>query len=226
MDQVVALKPDRVAVFSFAYVPEARPNQRKLPVADIPGGEAKFALLCAAQERLDAAGYERIGFDHFARPEDELARARRERRLWRDFQGYTTRRAAVTVAVGVTGISDLGFAYAQAGRSLVAHQNALDRGQQLITRGMWLDEDDRRRRAIIVDLLCNEQADLGADADRAYAPELEALTALAQDGLVVIEEGRRLALTDLGRTFARNVAMVFDVSLREPAVRRTFSTTV
>jgi oxygen-independent coproporphyrinogen-3 oxidase len=226
MDTVVALAPDRVAVFSFAYVPDARPNQRKLPVAHIPGGEAKLALLTAAQQRLDDAGYERIGFDHFARPGDELARARRERRLWRDFQGYTTRRAAATVAVGLTGISDLGVAYAQTGRSLVQYEAAIDGDRQFITRGLRLNDDDRRRRAIIIDLLCNEQADLGADAKDAFATELEALAGLAQDGLVQIENDRQLALTELGRTFARNVAMVFDVSLRQPAVRRTFSTTI
>jgi oxygen-independent coproporphyrinogen-3 oxidase len=224
LDQVASLAPDRLAVFSLAYVPEARPNQRRLPIHELPTGAAKLALLEQAQRRLHALGYRAIGFDHFARPHDELARALDEGTLWRDFQGFTTRRAPATVAVGVSGISDLGGAYAQNGRSLAGYARAIAEGRLYTERGLLLTDDDRQRRTIIVDLLCNGRADLGEDAGARFASELEQLAPLAADGLV-LTDGRFVRLTTLGRTFARNVAMVFDAYLGG-AERPAFSKTI
>jgi oxygen-independent coproporphyrinogen III oxidase len=225
MDQVVALAPDRVACFSFAYVPSVRPNQRRLPQAAIPTGADKIALFETAQERLGAAGFVAIGMDHFARPEDELARAQAERRLWRDFQGYTTRRASVTVAVGASGISDFNGAYAQNEHALGKYEAAIAAGRLATVKGMWLDADDVRRRDVIVQLMCNGWVDLGADGERYFARELDALEPLCADGLVATR-GRQVALTDLGRRFVRNVAMVFDAHLHRDGARPTFSAAV
>jgi oxygen-independent coproporphyrinogen III oxidase len=225
MDEVVALAPERVACFSFAYVPSARPNQRSLPMAAIPTGADKLALLDVAQTRLADAGFAAIGMDHFARPDDELARAQRERRLWRDFQGYTTRRAAVTVAVGASGISDFGGAYAQNDHALGQYEAAIAAGRTATVKGIWLDEDDRRRRDVIVQLMCNGWVDLGSDGERYFARELDALAPLQHDGLVAAR-GREVALTDLGKMFVRNVAMVFDAHLQRGGSKPTFSAAV
>jgi len=225
ISSVLALKPDRVAVFSFAFVPDVRPNQRRLPVAELPGSAAKHALQTIADIGLRAAGFVAIGIDHYARTEDELARAVESGTLWRDFQGYTTRRANVTVAFGVSAISDLGFAYAQNHRSLGQHQTAVDKGRLATCRGKWLTDDDQRRRALITQLLCNGRADLGPGGTTYFAAELEALRPLERDGLVSVD-GARLALSDVGRRFARNVATIFDVYLRRSGASHTFSRTV
>jgi len=200
------------------------PNQRRLPVHELPTGEAKLRLLEQAQRRLGSLGYRTIGFDHFALPDDELARALYDGTLWRDFQGYTTRRGPATIAVGVTGISDLGGAYAQNGKSIAEYTRAIGDGRLYTERGIVLTEDDRRRRAIIVDLLCNGRADLGEDAAATFARELDALRAAEQDGLV-LTDGRFVRLTALGRTFARNVAMAFD-AYPQRRERRAFSQTI
>jgi oxygen-independent coproporphyrinogen-3 oxidase len=227
LEQVVSLAPDRLAVYSFAYLPDLRPNQRRLPAADVPTGAAKLALFRLAHECLAAAGYEAIGMDHFARPDDELARARRERRLWRDFQGYTVKRASDTVAVGASGISSMDAAIVQAPRTIGRWSEALRADRLPVERGIALSDDDRRRRDVIVQLMCNDWVDLGADAAR-FAPELERLRAYAADGLCEISGGE-ITLTPLGRTFSRLCASVFDAYLpggakadgREPRFSRT-----
>jgi oxygen-independent coproporphyrinogen-3 oxidase len=126
--------------------------------------------------------------------------------------------------VGVTGISDLGGAYAQNGRSIHDHERAIEAGRLYTERGIVLTDEDRERRAIIVDLLCNGRAMLGDDAPSRFAPELEALRGLERDGLLVTD-GHRVDLSELGRTFARNVAMVFDTYLRDQR-QPTFSQTI
>jgi oxygen-independent coproporphyrinogen-3 oxidase len=225
MDTIVALAPDRVACFSFAHVPAVRPNQRRLPLAAIPTGAAKLALLEVAQDRLAAAGYRAIGMDHFALADDELARAQAARTLWRDFQGYTTQRARATVAVGASAISDFGGAYAQNEHALGQYEAAIAAGRHATVKGIWLSADDRRRRDIITQIMCNGWVDLGADGERTFARELEALASAERDGLVA-ERGREILLTELGRVFVRNVAMVFDAYLTPTAGRRVFSATV
>jgi oxygen-independent coproporphyrinogen-3 oxidase len=224
MEAVVGLTPDRVATFSFAHVPAARPNQRRLPTAAIPTGLDKLRLLAVAQEQLGQAGYRAIGMDHFARPDDELARAQAEGRLWRDFQGYTTRRAGTTVAVGASAISDFGGAYAQNQHLLGRYQEAIGAGHLATAKGRWLSDDDRRRREVIVQLMCNGVVELGADGARYFAPELEALAAQERDGLLATR-GQRIELTSLGRVFVRNVAMTFDAYLARDQ-RRAFSASV
>lgn len=221
LDRVLELGPDRMAVFSFAYVPEVRPNQRKLPAEHLPRGADKLALFRLAHDRFVDAGYDDIGLDHFARPEDELARARARGELWRDFQGYTTRRASDTVAFGVSGIGDVGGAYVQTEKGIGAYERALAEGQLPIERGLVLSEDDRRRRAVIIDLMCNGRVELDPTY---FAPELERLGRHVTDGLVTLD-GATVTLTPLGHVFMRNVAMVFDAYLEKQA-RPTFSRTV
>jgi oxygen-independent coproporphyrinogen-3 oxidase len=166
-----------------------------------------------------------IGMDHFARHDDELARAQRERRLWRDFQGYTTRRATVTVAVGASGISDFGNAYAQNAHALGEYEAAIAARRFATVKGLWLDRDDGRRRDVIVQLMCNGWVELGRDGEQYFARELASLAPLQRDGLVEVR-GREVALTELGQRFPRNVAMHFDAYLTSGRDKPTFSAAI
>lgn len=206
--EVVALAPERVAVFSFAYVPSLKPHQRRLPLADLPSPAAKLELSQVAAEVLTGAGYRAIGMDHFARPDDELARAQERGALGRDFQGYTTERTPETVAFGASAISALGDCYAQNEKSLGEYERAIAAGRFATERGIRLAPEDVRRRQIICDLMCNFAVDL----DRygaGFSDELAALAAEARSGLVELD-GRRVQVTPLGRHFIRNLAGIFD----------------
>src|SRR5690606_22553486 len=130
-------------------------HQRRLPAAELPRGEAKLRLFLAAREELEAAGYRAVGMDHFARPGDELAEAAAQGVLGRDFQGYTVERAPHTIGLGVSAISDLGDAYAQNVKSIAAWTRAIESGRLATERGVLLDEDDRLRRGVIRELMCN-----------------------------------------------------------------------
>ncbi|HEX8702602.1 MAG TPA: oxygen-independent coproporphyrinogen III oxidase [Myxococcaceae bacterium] len=212
LSQVLELRPDRLAVYSFAYMPDVLKHQRRMLAEAIPTGRAKLELFRAAYATFVEAGYRPIGMDHFAVPEDELARAQERRTLGRNFQGYTVKWAADVVALGSTGISDVAGAYFQNVRQLPRYAANIRQGQFATERGIFLSEDDKRRRAIITQLMCNFWVDLGSNASRDFALELERLRAFEEDGLVV-RTGTQLELTPLGRLFVRNVAMVFDAYL-------------
>jgi len=224
LETVLSMRPDRLAVYSFAFMPEVLKHQRRMPAEAIPGGRTKLELFRAAYAAFVDAGYRPIGMDHFAVPEDELARAQAERRLGRNFQGYTVQAASDVVALGSTGISDVGGAYAQNVRALPRYYERVSQGCLATERGLALTEDDQRRRAVITRLMCNFWVDLGPDATGYFAPELERLRAFEDDGLVT-RTGTQLELTPLGRLFVRNVAMVFDAYLAG-AERPRFSRTV
>lgn len=230
LDAVVDMAPDRLAVYSFAYVPDFKPHQRRLPVEEMPTGLDKVGLFQQAWARLSAAGYTAVGMDHFAAPHDKLAMAARAGTLGRNFQGYTVQRAPETVAFGLSAISDVGGAYLQNHRRMRAYREAIEAGRLPVGRGLWLTAEDERRRAIITELMCNLRVELGPGATTAYAAELAALDLLAEDDLLTIVEGDggRVALrvTPRGRVFLRCVAMPFDARLRargsdRPAFSRT-----
>lgn len=223
--EVIALRPDRVAMYSFAFVPQVRPHQRRLPIAELPRATDKLELFRAAFEAFTAAGYVQIGMDHFALPEDELARARGEGRLGRNFQGYTVKSASDVIAFGVSAISDLQGAYAQNVQALRQYYARIDEGRLATERGIALDADDRRRRDLIRELMCNFSADLGSDGASYYAQELVRLREKEEQGLVR-RCGSKLELTELGQVFARNVAMIFDARLAAHAGEARFSRTV
>lgn len=221
MEDVLRIRPDRLAVYSFAYLPDVRRNQRVLPIAGLPSGEAKLKLLEMAYNALVGAGYRAIGMDHFALPEDELAKAQASRSLHRNFQGYTARPATDSVAIGMTGISDVQGRYSQALPQLNRYFEAIDRGELPVQRGIKLSEDDLRRRRVITQLMCNLYVDLGEDAAEHFAPEIETLKTMEE---LVEFDGRHLSCTPLGGVFVRNVAMVFDAYLKTSQHR--FSRTV
>lgn len=227
MDEVLRLSPDRVAIFSYAHVPDARPNQRRIDASALPVGPAKYALFEMAREKLLGAGYLAIGMDHFAKVDDELAIAQRERRLFRNFQGYTVRPAPDTVAVGASSIADVRGAYAQNARALPPYYEAIRAGRFATVKGARLDADDLLRRDAINALMCNFVLDLrtlgekhGVDAASYFAESLEKLREMEADGLVRI--GSELVeLTEVGKHFVRPAAMAFDAWLdRLPPTRK------
>jgi oxygen-independent coproporphyrinogen-3 oxidase len=225
LDEVLAMRPDRFAIYAFAFLPQTIVHQRKLPEAAMPSGPAKLSLLEHATQALLRAGYRAIGMDHFALPEDELSVAQTRRNLWRNFQGYTVRSALDVVAFGVSAISDIAGAYAQNDATLAGYARAVEAGALATTRGVRLTEDDRRRRGLITQLMCNFWVDLGEGGEALFARELEALRPMQADGLLTVK-GRELTVTPLGKFFVRNIAMVFDAHLEETKKRVVFSKTV
>lgn len=233
VERVIALRPDRLAVYSFAYVPWLKHHQKGLPRAALPEGLEKFELLAVARERLLAAGYRAIGMDHFARPEDGLVRAQGEGRLQRNFMGYTTSQATDLIGFGSSAIGSVAGTYAQNAKKLSAYQRAIDAGRLPVERGYALDADDHLRRELIRQWMCGfriDRRDLerrhGIDFGTYFAAELRELEPLADEGFVRI--GReRIEAGELGALFPRNVAMIFDRHLRRRAGEaQRFSRTV
>jgi oxygen-independent coproporphyrinogen-3 oxidase len=209
LERILAMGPDRAAVYSFAYVPQVRHHQRLLPLAAMAQGRDKLELFKMAYQAFESAGYQSIGMDHFANADDELSVAQRAGTLRRNFQGYTVSSVADVVALGATGISDVAGSYAQNIRSLPEYQSTVRSGALATARGIQIDETDLQRREIIQQLMCNFRVDLGAQAQRSFRAELEQLEGLERDGLVHLQ-GTAVDVTPLGKIFIRNVAMVFD----------------
>jgi oxygen-independent coproporphyrinogen III oxidase len=232
LEHVVALRPERLAIYSFAYVPWMHAHQKQLPQHAMPTGDEKLELLVLARERLTQAGYVDIGMDHFALPDDELCVAQNEGRLWRNFMGYTTARAPDMVAFGMSGIGEVGGAYVQNEKKLSRYMAAIDADRLPVARGWRLSDDDRLRQHVIREWMCHfrvSRSDVAArfavDFDETFASELEDLAALGRDGLIRFGDDGFEA-TELGRMMPRNVAMVFDRYTRARAGEARFSRTV
>jgi oxygen-independent coproporphyrinogen-3 oxidase len=231
IEKVIGLNPDRVAMFSYAHVPWLKKQQGSF-ARHIPLGMEKFRIFRAGIERFTSAGYQYIGMDHFARPDDELCEAQRNRTLHRNFQGYTTKAGADLFGVGVSSISGLGLIYAQNHRELKEYYRAIEQRQLPIMRGIRLTDDDVLRRAVINRVLCHclvhkreIEEEFHLCFDEYFADDLARLKPLADDGLVVIAP-ETVSVTSLGRIFIRNVAMVFDSYLRRPKDKPVFSKTL
>lgn len=231
LDEVIALNPDRLAVFSYAHVPWLKPAQKIFDDRQqLPTTEAKLAMLTTAARALTAAGYVHIGMDHFARPDDELARAHDDGTLYRNFQGYTTRAGASLYGFGMSSISQTDGSFRQNFKDLEEYTAVVNRGELPLERGFLLSEEDKRRRALVMDVMCRRRVDfaalshrLGLDVAQAYAAEIASLADLEGDGLLQRDEGG-FAITPLGELFRRIIAMRFDAYLdRGP---RKFSRTV
>jgi oxygen-independent coproporphyrinogen III oxidase len=236
LETVIAMRPDRLAVYPFAFVPWMRPHQRRIDEETVPGTAARLELLAQVRNALIDAGYRAIGMDHFALPDDDLAVADEAGTLGRTFMGYTPTASADVVALGSSGISDLEGAYAQNHRRLASYLQAVDAGTLPIERGYRLDADDLIRRDVITTVMCRWGVDLGnvarrhgVDAGSYFAPELAALTApggLVTEGLATVD-ALEVRLTDMGRPFVRRLAQVFDAHTdRRPDDRPTFSRAV
>ncbi len=220
VEQVVELSPDRVAMFSYAHVPWLRKQQGAFAI-HLPEGMEKFHIFRAGLQTFLAAGYLYIGLDHFARPDDELAVAQRERTLHRNFQGYTTKAGADLYGMGVSAISGIADAYAQNVREITGYSARVAERGLATMRGYRLSAEDLLRRTVINRILCHTvvrkseiESEFGIRFDETFAPELARLAPFAADGLVLLTPGE-LRVTGLGRVFIRNVAMIFDPYLEQ-----------
>jgi len=233
VDQVLALRPDRVAMFSYAHVPWLKKQQGSFRNR-LPEGMEKFRIFRIGLEKFLGAGYSYIGMDHFAWPSDELAVAQQNRTLHRNFQGYTTKAGAALYGLGVSAISGIATAYAQNYRDVPNYTSAIERRGLATMRGYRMTGEDELRRAVISRLLCHTvvhkaeiENEFGIRFDEYFAPELARLGEYRADGLINGSQDE-IRVTMLGRIFIRNVAMVFDAYLKDqaPESRPLFSKTL
>lgn len=223
--KTIQLNPDRIAVFNFAYVPWLKPVQRRISEADLPSAAEKLKILQMAIEELTQHGYQYIGMDHFAKPNDELSIAQREGQLHRNFQGYTTKPESDLIGFGVTSISMLNDVYVQNHKRLKPFYQAIDANTLPIERGVTLKQDDIIRRTVIMELMCQFQLSpndienkyhLGFDLDfdTYFAQEKSQLRHLEADGLIRLYPDH-IEVTAAGRLLIRNIASVFDAYLKQ-----------
>ncbi len=216
VDAAIEMRVNRVAIYSFAFVPWIRGHMKNLAESDFPDRELKLELFAMARERLLAAGYEPIGMDHFALPDDELALARRENRLRRNFQGYTVIPAEDVIGLGISAIGDVCGAYVQNAKKLSDYTHAIEQGLLPAERGVRRDADDELRRDVIHALMCNFRVDVpaieaahGVRFAETFAAELKRLAEHEREGLVRVTP-ERIEATPAGELFVRNLAMCFD----------------
>jgi oxygen-independent coproporphyrinogen-3 oxidase len=226
LDLVLALKPDRFAVFNYAHVPWMRPAQKLLERHGLPSAETKLQLLKLCIDRLTAAGYVYIGMDHFSLPSDELVKAQREQTLQRNFQGYSTRAGVEICGFGISSISQGVNGFRQNLKDIVSYQAALEAGKLPIAKGYEQTDEDKMRSDIIMRLMCDLSLDFGAmsekwaiDFSSHFAAAILQLEEPAKDGLIVWTD-RGFAVTERGRLFVRNLAMCFDAYLESSATQR------
>jgi len=232
LDIVTAARPDRIAVYGYAHMPQVFKAQTQIEEADLPAPGDKLALLQLAIERLGEAGYRHIGMDHFALPDDDLAVAQDAGTLHRNFMGYTTHADCDLIGLGVSAISHIGDSFSQNPRDLPGWEIALDKGQPPVWRGLALDTDDQVRADVIQQLMCNGAIDMalierrhGIEFDVYFSAALARLEPLIADGLAE-RTGSRIAATSRGRLLLRIIAMCFDKYLESatpPAARPRYS---
>ena len=229
MEQVSLLRPDRIALYAYVHLPERFKPQRRIAVQDLPNPVDKLSMLAQALESLQSAGYVYVGMDHFALPGDALAVAKRQGRLHRNFQGYSTQPDCDLMALGVSAIGKIGATYSQNAKTLEEYYDLIDQGQIPVVRGLALGRDDMLRRCVIMSLMCQGTVELESveqswlvDFRQYFAAELEQLQPLVEQGLVEITPDA-VNVTELGWYFVRGVAMVFDKYLQADRTRARFS---
>jgi oxygen-independent coproporphyrinogen-3 oxidase len=227
--QVSELRPDRIALYGYAHLPERFKPQRRIHTAELPSGAQKLAMLSMSLDAMSEAGYVYVGMDHFALPNDALAVAKRQGRLHRNFQGYSTQPDCDLIALGVSAIGRIGATYSQNAKTLEAYYDALDQGRLPIVRGLALSRDDILRRSVIMALMCQgellfESIELGhfIEFERYFARELAVLRDFEQEGLVRISQ-TGVEVTESGWYLVRAIAMVFDKNLQTDRDRARFS---
>ncbi|RFA36546.1 oxygen-independent coproporphyrinogen III oxidase [Alkalilimnicola ehrlichii] len=231
LEQVIALRPDRLAVYNYAHLPQLFRAQRLIHAEDLPSAEQKLDLLGLTIESLTRAGYVHIGMDHFALPEDELTQAQRQGTLHRNFQGYSTHADCDLIGLGMTSIGKIGNTYSQNVRELPRYYHRLENNELPVFKGYVLSTDDRLRRDVINKLMCHGRVDFRAIEERYpivfrnyFAGELMALKPMLEDGLNW-KSAHYLRLLPAGELLMRNIAMVFDRYIAQ-SQRGTFSRTV
>ncbi len=221
LDQVLAHAPERFSIFNYAHMPARFKTQRQIVDAELPSAAQKLEILQMIGRKLTAAGYVYIGMDHFAQPDDKLAVAQREGKLYRNFQGYSTHSDCDLIGLGMTAIGRVADAYIQNLKELDEYNQAIAAGRLPVFRGVTLDADDKLRRAVITQLICHfelgfasiEQAFNINFADY-FAAELEQLQDMQQDGLLTLSP-QGIQVTSAGRLLIRNICMTFDKYLAQ-----------
>jgi len=216
LELVIGMRPDRLAVYNYAHLPRRFKGQRMINDADIPSPEVKLDILHRTIDSLCDAGYEYIGMDHFALPEDELVLARKNGTLQRNFQGYSTHRECDLVALGVSAIGSIGNVFAQSSVSTIEYEALIENGQLPIRKGIAVDDDDLLRADVIQALMCYDELSFekfGAEHNinfaEYFAAEIERLQPLANDDLIELDQAG-VVITQKGRLLLRSIAMVFD----------------
>ncbi|MBC7918141.1 MAG: oxygen-independent coproporphyrinogen III oxidase [Rhodoferax sp.] len=229
LEQVVQLRPDRIALYAYAHLPERFKPQRRINTIELPAGSAKLSMLSQSLTTFMGAGYVYVGMDHFALPGDSLAVAKRQGRLHRNFQGYSTQPDCDLIALGVSSIGRIGASYSQNAKTLDEYYDLLDQGRFPVVRGLALTRDDLLRRAVIMALMCQGQLQFESielayliEFRSYFAAEMEALKDLQAQGLVELDDSG-IQVTAQGWFFVRAVAMVFDRYLQTDRTRAKFS---
>jgi len=228
IDKTLALRPDRISLYSYAHVPWIKGNgQRGYDEKDLPQSNEKRKLYETAKTMLLDAGYLEIGMDHFALPNDSLALAFKSKTLHRNFMGYTTQKTNLLIGLGMSAISDSWFGFAQNEKSLAAYQERVNRNEIPVVRGHILSEIDLEIRQYILDLMCHFETELELDSQNAdLFPEIiHQLQPMIADGLVKVE-GNVVSITPVGIPFVRNCCMAFDQSLKTDLKETVFSKTI
>ena len=229
LDQVIALSPDRLAIYAYAHLPERFKPQRRIVASDLPPANEKLVMLSNALNRLQSEGYVYIGMDHFAKVSDSLSQAKKEGRLHRNFQGYSIEPEGDLLAFGVSSIGKVGATYSQNAKTLAQYTDMLEAGLIPVVKGLTLTRDDELRREVIMSIMCQGELDFlslektyGIEAQEFFAAEIIKLSELERQGLVAMKE-HGFTVTPLGWYFVRAIAMVFDEYLSVEQDQNKFS---
>jgi oxygen-independent coproporphyrinogen-3 oxidase len=221
IEHIIDIDPDRISLFNYAHMPERFKVQRQIKQDQLPSASTKLAILQQSIKALTQAGYVYIGMDHFAKPDDSLAVAQRENKLYRNFQGYSTHADCDLIGLGMTSIGNVNDCYAQNQRTLADYNLKLENNQLAIAQGFTLSNDDKLRRTIISQLICHFELDLklveknfNITFSDYFELELQLLDPFIEDGLLYIQKSK-IHITPVGRLLIRNICMIFDRYLRE-----------
>lgn len=232
VDGIIKLSPDRIAVFNYAHVPWMKKHMNLINADDLPVPEEKLQILKMTIKKLTGAGYVFIGMDHFAKPDDEMAVALREKKLYRNFQGYSTNAGTDLYAMGITSISQIGRIYTQNFKQEKEYFNALENGILPVNKGYYLSDDDLLRRYVIMKLMCDfelkfetVEKQFNIDFKKYFSYGLNNLKEMVDDNLVEISSDM-IKVTEMGRLLIRNVAMNFDGYIERKEDTAKYSRTV
>ncbi len=232
IDKVIDISPNRIAVFNYAHVPWLKKHMEMIKAEDLPKPETKLELFKLSIDKFSDAGYVFIGMDHFAKPDDELTIALKNKKLYRNFQGYSTHSGTDLHALGITGISQFGRVYSQNVKTEKEYYKMLDEGKLPLLKGYYLNDDDVLRREVIMKIMCDFELDFrkiekkfNINFESYFRWGLENLNEMIEDGLVEISN-KKLIVSNTGRLLIRNVAMNFDGFMERKEDNTKYSRTV
>jgi len=214
IDQIAKLMPERIAFYSYAHVPWKAKGQRGYTESDLPDNEQKRELYETGKQKLLTLGYEDIGMDHFSLPGDELLNAKKENRLHRNFMGYTTSQSTLLLGLGSSSISDAKYGYSQNNKVVEDYVSKINNGEMALTKGHILTAEDLAIKNFILDLICQNNANINAEIKQTLNEVAwQKLAEMQEEGIITIDKNH-LSLQELGKPFIRNVAMIFDAYLQ------------